>query len=175
MPRRAVRKRRTQPAVWLSYLILYIIVLVAFLLFKNHLFALPRKINPTLTEILLLEDPGEITINLQPLATIKLFLAAMEQPQMILPSLVNIIGNVICFMPIGILYPLYRQGQRYVRGTLVISLATSLMVEASQLLTGWGVFDVDDLLLNFLGGIIGMFCFIINIKSRLQDHCLRRQ
>ena len=44
---------------------------------------------------------------------------------------------------------------------------TSLSFELIQLATGWGVFDVDDIFLNTLGGIIGLVIYhLITHKKR---------
>ncbi|MGU9068145.1 VanZ family protein [Clostridium perfringens] len=40
----------------------------------------------------------------------------------------------------------------------------SLTIELIQLLTGLGFFDVDDIILNVLGGIIGYLILKISIK-----------
>ncbi len=148
-------------AFWGLLLLIYIVVLVLFLLTKNFAFDVPDQVNPTLTELLLLEDTSAVKINLQPFFTIKLFFSALSQPQMVLPSIANLLGNIVAFMPIGILYGLARRGRSYFVGGFLLTLVTTLTVEGIQLLTGWGVFDVDDLILNSLGGLCGLACFAL--------------
>jgi len=71
----------------------------------------------------------------------------------------NIGGNIVGFIPLGILLPLLFSGlAKFWRLTLTIFLL-SLSFETFQLLAGTGIFDVDDLLLNTFGGIIGLGLF----------------
>ena len=71
----------------------------------------------------------------------------------------NIAGNVLGFMPIGFLLPflLFR------RWGIILSMFAvtflSMGFEYIQLYTGCGVFDVDDIILNSLGGISGALLY----------------
>ena len=68
--------------------------------------------------------------------------------------LVNIVGNIVMFMPWGFgLLLLWKKRQRFF-SVMAYSLALPVLIEACQLFTGRSV-DVDDLLLNFLGGCLG--------------------
>jgi len=70
----------------------------------------------------------------------------------------NLGGNVLCFMPFGFFVPwLWKHLDRwYLAGLL--SLYLSLVIEVTQLLLRVGSFDVDDLLLNTVGGVLGYLC-----------------
>ncbi|ELU5588803.1 VanZ family protein [Clostridium perfringens] len=46
----------------------------------------------------------------------------------------------------------------------IVSFGISLTIELIQLLTGLGFFDVDDIILNVLDGIIGYLILKISIK-----------
>ena len=63
----------------------------------------------------------------------------------------NLFGNVLIFVPFGFFLPM---GSRQ-------SFGLSLCVEVFQLITKVGSFDVDDLLLNTIGGICGYILFVI--------------
>lgn len=76
-------------------------------------------------------------------------------------SLKNIIGNIILFIPLGFLVPLvYIKAQRFYKTFIIIFLSV-LLIESFQLFTMLGVFDIDDIILNCTGGIIGYFLFYI--------------
>jgi glycopeptide antibiotics resistance protein len=76
-------------------------------------------------------------------------------------SLKNIIGNIILFIPLGFLVPLvYINAQRFYKTFIIIFLSV-LLIESFQLFTMLGVFDIDDIILNCTGGIIGYFLFYI--------------
>ena len=76
--------------------------------------------------------------------------------------IVNIFGNVIAFMPYGFLLPLLNRAYRKFYIIAILSIIFSLLIEAAQLLLKVGVFDVDDILMNSLGGILGYLVFLIS-------------
>ena len=72
----------------------------------------------------------------------------------------NLFGNVIIFMPFGFFMPMASK-YRSLFSTVFYSFGLSLCVEMFQLVTKVGSFDVDDLLLNTIGGLAGYILFII--------------
>ena len=73
----------------------------------------------------------------------------------------NVIGNIVVFMPIGMFLPSLFTRCRNIFLTMIVSLEISLCVEVVQLITKVGSFDVDDLLLNTLGGICGYIVYMV--------------
>lgn len=69
--------------------------------------------------------------------------------------LMNIFGNVFAFSPFGFLLPLLSVRMRSWWKMLLLSFFVTMCIECTQLVTRLGVFDVDDLLMNTLGGLIG--------------------
>ncbi|MCG2618145.1 VanZ family protein [Terrimonas sp. NA20] len=73
----------------------------------------------------------------------------------------NIGGNILGFVPLGFLLPLVF----FRRGRLVLTVGTifliSFLFESVQRYTGLGVFDVDDLLLNTVGGLLGYIFYLL--------------
>lgn len=67
----------------------------------------------------------------------------------------NLLGNVVGFIPFGILLPEVNQRYQQLWRTVWTIAAFSLTIEIFQLLTGVGCFDVDDVLLNAIGGMLG--------------------
>ena len=78
----------------------------------------------------------------------------------------NIFGNVLAFMPFGFFLPVIWVRTRHWYITVLLSFAMSLLVETMQLVGKVGSFDVDDLILNTLGGVIGYLLFWICNKIR---------
>jgi glycopeptide antibiotics resistance protein len=68
---------------------------------------------------------------------------------------VNFVGNIVAFLPMGALPPLIFRSRTRLWHVLLFSLALSLTIEVSQYASGRRVPDVDDLILNTLGGAIG--------------------
>lgn len=73
--------------------------------------------------------------------------------------LVNFPGNIIMFMPIGLFAGLLADKPRWWKGTFC-ALALSFLIETSQLFVARGT-DVDDLILNALGGLMGHGLFLL--------------
>lgn len=70
----------------------------------------------------------------------------------------NIIGNVIMFIPYGFFASIYADIKKPTSAVAIISLA-SISIESTQLLIG-RIFDIDDIILNLVGGMIG-FCLYL--------------
>lgn len=95
---------------------------------------------------------GDVGVNLTPFSTIRRYIR-MEDPA----DWINIAGNLAAFLPLGYLWPFsFRRYSRW-RHTVLIALGVSLFVEAVQYLTGMGSLDVDDVIINTLGGLTGFF------------------
>ncbi len=82
----------------------------------------------------------------------------------LLYPVVNILGNVVMFLPLGF-FPalLWGEERGLLRGTLA-ALAASCTIEFCQLFQNRGT-DVDDLWLNALGGALGYGCFRLLRKA----------
>ncbi len=75
--------------------------------------------------------------------------------------IVNLFGNVVAFMPFGALirWVINRKVRWY--QAVLYTFLFSLCVELLQLVAKVGVFDVDDLILNTLGGMIGFLVYYV--------------
>ena len=67
----------------------------------------------------------------------------------------NVIGNIVIFIPLGLYLPLFKKDKRVLVNFMCIFIV-SLVVEILQGLLGIGVSDIDDIILNSLGGGIGI-------------------
>ena len=65
----------------------------------------------------------------------------------------NVIGNVVMFIPYGIFASLYAKLDKPFHALCLVFFA-SVTVETTQLLIG-RVFDIDDIILNVIGGLVG--------------------
>lgn len=75
--------------------------------------------------------------------------------------ILNVYGNIVVFIPIGMFLPkLFNRCKKMTR-TVLLTFEISLCVELIQLITKAGSFDVDDLLLNTLGGLCGYIIYMI--------------
>lgn len=71
---------------------------------------------------------------------------------------VNLVGNFVAFLPIGMLLPAARGvGRRtFLWHAISISGGFSVTIELAQYLSGVRTCDIDDVLLNTLGGACGL-------------------
>ncbi len=95
-------------------------------------------------------------INLVPFRTIGSFF----QHYIFNIFMVNIVGNIVMFMPWGFGLPLLWKRRQSVGSVLMCSLALPLCIESCQLFIGRSV-DIDDLILNFAGGCLGAGIYFI--------------
>lgn len=97
---------------------------------------------------------GPFRYNLEPLRTIKLYFD-LDNGVSFLGRLINLLGNVIVFVPFGFLLPLLRRSLRSVLLLLFVSALGILFLETVQMLLRVGSFDIDDVLLNLAGVLTG--------------------
>lgn len=78
----------------------------------------------------------------------------------------NLAGNVLAFVPFGIFVPkLFKQvGSIITVG--INTLAFSAFIEVVQLMFRVGSFDVDDVILNTLGGVLGALIYVLFLKKK---------
>lgn len=96
-------------------------------------------------------------INLAPLAIFKSYNILDRQ----------IIGNLIMLVPLGVYLPvLYKRFSSY-KKVLWAGMLTSLSIEMTQLMTGLRSTDVDDVILNTIGAVIGYMIYRILSKQYL--------
>ena len=127
--------------------ILYVLLLVYFLFFA--------------------EKYGRVTAgermyryNLVPFVEIRRFWMYRKQLGMFAVT-TNLFGNVIGFIPYGFILPVIAHKCRSGFFIIASGFALSLLVETVQLVTKVGCFDVDDLLMNTLGAVIGYVFFVV--------------
>ena len=79
-------------------------------------------------------------------------------------NIANVMLNIAMFVPFGFMLPLLWKGGRKWYVTVPSGFGLSLVIELTQLMVHRGVFDVDDLFTNTLGGTIGFF-FVMAILA----------
>lgn len=85
----------------------------------------------------------------------------------------NIILNIILFVPFGFFIPICFQRFRRVLYILILCIMTTSIIEWTQCLLKIGVFQVDDIINNTLGGIIG-FGFYMCLYAMYFQKCKRK-
>ncbi|MDD9150380.1 MULTISPECIES: VanZ family protein [unclassified Sporolactobacillus] len=67
----------------------------------------------------------------------------------------NVIGNIVLFMPLGILLPLLIEKKQAFRWQLLFAVLISLVIEICQFWFAARIFDIDDIMLNVAGALAG--------------------
>jgi glycopeptide antibiotics resistance protein len=75
----------------------------------------------------------------------------------------NIGGNIALLVPVGFLVPLIYKEMNW-KKSLVLAVAVGLAFEVTQVVLQVGIFDIDDVILNGLGVMIGYWVFKILAK-----------
>lgn len=70
----------------------------------------------------------------------------------------NVLGNIVLFIPYGFLAS-YLLNNKKLSVISVLTIIASLTIETVQYYIG-RVFDIDDIILNLVGGIVGFLIFI---------------
>lgn len=71
----------------------------------------------------------------------------------------NLAGNVAAFIPFGLFIIPVSGRKLSVGAAVLLTFDVSVFVEIIQLITKVGSFDVDDLILNTIGGIVGVLMY----------------
>ncbi len=89
-----------------------------------------------------------------------------------------IIFNMLMFSPLGFLLPFLSDKSKKFSVACIVSFSVTLFIEMFQLLSGRGIFELDDLLHNFVGSMFGYFisAFILNCieKKKIKKKYLAR-
>ena len=67
----------------------------------------------------------------------------------------NSFGNILCFVPFGILFPIVFSKKAAFIKTAILGMLTSIGIEMLQFFLATGVSDIDDVFFNTCGAVIG--------------------
>jgi glycopeptide antibiotics resistance protein len=75
-------------------------------------------------------------------------------------DVLNLMGNFIPFLPIGLLAPLVSQSISWQKA-LILGVVTGLTFEVMEVIFQVGIFDVDDVMMNAFGVVAGYGVFVM--------------
>ena len=104
-------------------------------------------------------------VNLLPLAEIRRF---WKGPESLGSQLFwwNVIGNIVVFLPMGFFVAILCKRRFYGAFSVAVTYIASVCAEVLQYCLRVGSFDIDDVILNTLGGVIGVLIAVAIRKSR---------
>jgi glycopeptide antibiotics resistance protein len=98
--------------------------------------------------------------NLLPFSTILPYLLG-KKGWMI--AVINLAGNIVLLVPIGFLVPFVYRKMTW-KKSLALAVAAGFALEGMQAVFRVGIFDIDDVILNGLGVMIGYWAFMMRWK-----------
>ncbi len=82
----------------------------------------------------------------------------------------NLIGNIVVFIPLGYFIPRVLKSNPGLIVSVLLCMEFSMSVEIIQLITKKGCCDVDDVILNTFGGLIGYIVYYF-LRGRKKEKC----
>ncbi len=141
---------------WIFFII-YLVCMVYFLFFSEQLGRVPSD---------------EYKYSLEPFKEIRRYLTYRSEIGTF-NVILNLLGNIVCFVPFGFVVPILSPRHKGFFKIAWLSFCVSLLVELVQLVSKVGSCDVDDIILNTLGGITGYLLFACS--NRCLHHLLSLQ
>jgi len=113
----------------------------------------------------------------QPRMNLVPFVDMLSQPKSIIFR--NLIGNIFIFIPLGFFIPALINATVVWKRAIALIICSALGVEIIQFIgsfiifkISWKIVDVDDVIMNILGGIIGLATYLIIEKLFVQVEVL---
>ncbi len=72
----------------------------------------------------------------------------------------NILGNILLLVPVGFLLPFLFKKVNW-KQILVVAVLSGLIIEGMQVFLHVGIFDIDDVILNGLGVLVGFWIYLL--------------
>ncbi len=72
---------------------------------------------------------------------------------------INIVGNIVLLVPLGFLLPFIFKQLNW-KSSLIVAILSALFIELLQSMLHIGIFDIDDVILNALGCMMGYWKFL---------------
>lgn len=155
--------KKTKPLIKILFRIYILILFITVIIkFKGSFYNLVDRRE----SIKLSREMGAWNLNLVPFRTIKSYWRNRSN----LYALKNILGNILVFIPFGFFLPI--EYNKKFKEVIIISFVSVLLIETFQLITMLGYFDIDDIILNITGCILGYGIykkFYLNKNSQIKS------
>ena len=76
-------------------------------------------------------------------------------------ALYNVVGNILLFIPLGFCIPLFFNKKNKLSKVILYGFTASLTIEVLQIFTPFNTSDIDDIIFNTFGSILGFIIFNI--------------
>ncbi|GFZ30006.1 membrane protein, VanZ family [Clostridium zeae] len=155
------KRERIQTVFLYGVFICYILFLIKLLLFSRV----------SLFDLFNNQRNSERSINLIPFYSIKEYIFS-NSATIKRFAFSNVVGNIVIFMPLGTYLLLFKKNKKVINNLFFIFIV-SLFIEIIQGILGIGASDIDDIILNCLGGLVGILgykflLFILRDKKKVR-------
>lgn len=134
-------KHKAESIILLALFVIYLIVLFKITIFRDS-------------------NSGIQSVNLIPFITISEYFQSMINGNRMI-GISNILGNLILFFPLGYISALLFPKMRKLTRILILAFGVSLAIEVFQYIFSRGSTDIDDVILNILGGAVGYGVYVL--------------
>lgn len=134
----------------LQLLLIYICIVVIVRFTFCPFGTVDGKIQPLIFDI---EKMWPFRINLLPFVY-------MADYEIFRETVINVVGNTLMFVPVGIVYPIVYKDLDTPKKVIAAGVGFSLVIEILQLPFYDRVSDIDDLILNSFGYVLGYFIYL---------------
>ena len=154
------RKKQADSTPFLRFLFVVYVAVLLWLLFDR-----PVARDPMIDYAQRMRE----NMNLIPFHTVGNYwkvIRRMEFSPLFFHCVINLGGNIFLFIPIGYFLPKLWPMLRKFFPFLLTCVMAIVLVELLQLVTLLGSLDIDDLILNLFGMLVGYLIFMISKKKR---------
>lgn len=144
---------------YLKYVfIIYIIFIIDIIVFKFT--GDYKQVIDRVRGIIEQRNEGNLNLELIPFKTIGPVVRLDVIRGIHTPRLFNLLANIAVFIPMGLLLPSFLNRLKFIK-SMGLCLAIIIAIETIQFITCLGVADIDDIILNMSGCLIGFCLFKI--------------
>lgn len=147
-------KKCTKYIIYITFILYCFIMLDIVLLSRLHMFRLEIW-QDMWSELLENHRRLQYGLNLVPFRTICNYINSIRQGDIVNIAVRNLAGNLLLFFPLGIYLPMIWKKCRSLKNTILVSLILLIGIELVQFITLLGSLDIDDLILNLAGVLMG--------------------
>ena len=141
-----------------------------FILYLFALFYILFWRKPPFSQSMSMLEFALYNMNLIPFRTIIGYVKELFNQNMNLSiPVTNLLGNLLLFLPMGVYLPVMFKKMDAGKKFFLVMLLIILLVEIIQIVTKSGAFDIDDLILNLSGAMLGFAIYKAVFKKVLQD------
>ncbi len=143
-----IAEKRTS-VFWVCVFVLYLLFLLFIVILKFR--GGTHDIVNNMARYQIQRQQGDINLNLIPFKQIAEFLGNAQYGH----AMYNLLGNIVPFIPMGVLIPRAVQKCSSFRKAMFICLGVIVLIEIFQFFSLTGVCDIDDVILNMTGCLVG--------------------